>query len=588
MKIEIIKKYVSITYFQKILGSCIDFEALRTFYKQIRESLTELEADKFDIVEYYNLSLIVNITARDHISTINEFLYTYVKSILFHGYGDDDITSSEHLFCMYYYYKTGDATLLHNLTSDEHYDTENFYQKLEYDVWMEEDYFSRHLNPLKKTEYLKRFLNQDFSVDTLEYVPHVLANLYLHKTKIKELKGLQNAIRIYLDTDENLGVYTLEKALQQFRNVSIHLSSLFLENAKDIILSLGKDFFPNEYHLGSLQELILKNSSHGSFIVWPKALNYIRLSLYEKRKIDLSSVGNFFVMYGKRKDYTVINIEEALKTFEDKGLINVNKSIEIIVFAQSMSEKGIRHLLSSYIELHSPEIISTLLQKCHPDWYQITWFDLSNDFINHFPNRLFEYAMKEQLLKWNRYSREIDFKDIQNVFWSNRKTELIEILKLLKYRIRILTDHPSAKELHKLECPLISFEPDDESKYFKTNEERYDQGILDSDSIDFIKEKKLKVEDIAGYTNGNYSVFTDLGIYNAYDKKHVKENASLIIHNALIGKIQSINMLASLFHFPGNVPKFLDEYDIEVDFKELYRSFMIFLDVSLLTVGKKG
>lgn len=586
MEIEIIKKYASIPYFQKLLGSCIDFEALRTFYKQIRESLAELDADEFDIVEYYNLSLIVNITARDHISTINEFLYTYVKSILFHGYGDDDITSSEHLFCMYYYYKTGDATLLYNLSSDEHYDTEHFYQKLEYDVWIEENFFSRHLNPLKKTRYLKRFIDQDLSVDTLELVPHILANLYLHETKIKELKRLQNAIRIYLDTDENLGVYTLENALQQFRNVSIRLSSLFLENAKDIILSLGKDFFPNEYHSDSLEELILKNSSQGSFTVWPKVLNYIRLSLYEKRKIDLSSIGYFFAMYGKRKDYTVFNIDEALKVFEEKGLISIDKSIETILFTQSMSEKGIRHLLSSYIQLHSPDIISTLLKKYHPDWYQITWFDLSNDFINHFPNRLFEYAMKEQLLKWNRYSREIDFKDIKNIFWSNRKTELLEILELLKYSIRIPKDHPSVKELQKLACPLISFEPEDESKYFKTNEEKYDQGILDSDSVDFIKEKKLKVEDIAGYTNGNYSVFTDLGIYNAYDKKHVTENASLIIHNALIGKIQSINMLASLFHFPGNVPKFLDEYNIEVDFEELYRSFMIFMEISLLSIDK--
>ena len=584
MKIEIIKKYVSITYFQKILKSCIDFEALRTFYKQIRESLPEIEADEFNIVEYYNLSLIVNITERDHFSTINEFLYTYVKSILFHGYGDDDITSSEHLFCMYYYYKTGDATLLYNLTSDEYYDTKYFYQNLKYDVWKEESYFSRHLNPLKKTKYLERFLNQDFSVDTLEYVPHVLANLYLHKTGIKELKGLQNAIRIYLDTDENLGVYTLENALQQFKNVSIHLSSVFLENAKDIILSLGNDFFPNEYHSGSLQELILKNSSQGSFAVWPKVLNYIRLSLNEKRKIDLSSIGYFFAMYGKRKDYTVFNIDEALKVFEDKGLISIDKSIDIILFTQSMSEKGIRHLLYSYIKLHSPEITSTLLEKYHPDWYQITWFDLPPEFINHFPDRLFNYAMNSQLLNYHSYNKEIEFRDIQNVFNSNRKTELINTLKLFKYRIRIPKNHPFVNELQKLGCLMSLLEPEDESRYFKTAEERYTQGILDSKSIDFIKQKKLKEEDIAGYTNGDYSVFADMEIYKAFNKELIKRNVSLILRNALTGKIRSINMFANLFHFPGNVPKFANEYGIDVNFEELYQSFMSFLNVSLLTI----
>lgn len=586
MKIEIIKKYVSITYFREILKNCIDFEAVRTFYKQIRESLTELEANEFDIVEYYNLSLIVNITARDHISTINEFLYTYVKSILFHGYEDDDITSSEHLFCMYYYYKTGDGTLLYNLTSDEHYNTEYFYQKLEYDVWMEENYFARHLKPLRKTKQLKDFINQELSVDTLEYVPHVLANLYLHKTEIKELKGLQNAIRLYLDTDENSGVYTLENALQQFRNVSIRLSSLFLKNAKDIILSLGKDFFPNEYHSGSLRELILKNSSNGSFIVWPKVLNYFRLSLYEKRKIDLSSIGFFFAMYGNRKDYTVFNIDDALKVFEDKNLINIDKSIDIILYTQSMSEKGIRHLLCSYIELHSPEIISRLLQKYHPDWYQITWFNLSAEFINHFPDRLFNYAMNSQLLKWHSYSKSIEFSDIRNVLCSNRKTELITTLKVLKYRIRIPANHPSVNELQKLGCLLSLYEPENESKYFKTAEERYTQGILDSNSIDFIKEHKLKIEDIAGFTSENRAAFANLEIYQVFSNEIVKENTLKILRNALTGKIQSINMFANLFHLPGNVPKFANEYSIEVNFEELYQSFISFLEISQLKKQK--
>jgi hypothetical protein len=587
MKIEIIKKYVSITYFREILKNNIDFEALRTFYEQIRESLTELEADKFDIVEYYNLSLIVNITARNHISTVNEFLYTYVKSILFHGYGDDDITSSEHLFRMYYYYKTGDASLLYNLTSDEHYGTEHFYEELGYDVWMEENYFAQHQKPLKRTTWIKSFITGEILMDSYEHIPRLLANLYLHETSIKELKGLQNAIRIYLNIDENLGVNTLENALQKFRNVSIHLSSVFLENAKDIILSLGKDFFPNQYHSGSLQELILKNSLHGSFTVWPKVLNYIRLSLNEKRKIDLSSIGYFFAMYGKSKDYTVFNIDDALNVFEDKGLISIDKSIEIILFTQSMSEKGIRHLLSSYIQLHSPDIISTLLQKYHPDWYQITWFDLSPEFINHFPDRLFNYAMNSQLLKWHSYSKEIEFRDIQNTLISKRKTELIETLKLLKYKIRIPANHPSINELQKLGCLLSIFEQEDESRYFKTAEERYAQGILDSDSIGFIKEKNIKVEDIAGYTNGDHSVFADMEIYNAFSKELIKRNVSSILRNALTGKIQSINMFASLFHFPGNVPKFANEYDVEVNFEELYQSFMSFLEISLLNIREE-
>jgi len=203
-KLEIIKKYVSIKYFQQLIKSCIDFEAFRAFYKQIRESLTEFEAKELEIINYYDLSLIINITERDHFSTVNEFLYTFVKSILFNGYGDDDITSSEHLFCMYFYYKTSDATLLHNLTSDSHYNTEHFYKELNYDVWMEENYFLRHQKSFSKTKYLKSFLNQELVSDLYEFFPHLLANLYLHETKIKELKRLQIAIKTYLEIDQGL------------------------------------------------------------------------------------------------------------------------------------------------------------------------------------------------------------------------------------------------------------------------------------------------------------------------------------------------------------------------------------------------
>jgi len=587
IKIEIIKKYASIYYFQKIVNSYIDFEAIRAFYKQIRESLTELESNDFKLINYYDLSLIINITERDHISTVNEFLYTYIKSIEFNGYSDDDITSSEHLFCMYYYYKTGDATLLYNLTSDENYSTEPFYQELEYYVWMENNYFERHVKPMKKTGLLKKLINQEPIYETYDFIPHVLANLYLHGTKINELKKLQNAVKTYLDSDNELGIILLEQALPNFNNSSVFLAPTHLAKAKDIILSLGKDVFPNEYHTNNLKELILKNSSDGSFSVWPKVLNYIRLSLYEKRNIDLSSIGYFFAMYHNRKDYSVFNIDEALKTFEDKGLTSIDKSLDIIVKTQSMSEKGIRHLLNSYIQLHSPEIISLLLKKYQPDSLNITWFELPPEFINHFPDRLFNYAMNSQLLQWNSHSREIDFKDIQNVFYSKRKTQLLETLKILKYRTRIIENHPALNELQNLDCRLSTITPNKENEFSKSTEERYAQGILDSNSINFIKEKELKVEDIAGFTDDNYSVFADLEIFKAYNREHINKSASLIAHNAIIGKIERINMFASLFHFSGNFPRFMSEFDVKINFRGLYKSFMSFLDISQLNIKMK-
>lgn len=86
MKVEILRKYADIDCFYRIYKDCIDFEAIRLFYNQLRHWLPEHGADAFSIYTYYDLALITNILMRDQISTMNEFLYTYVQCLLFNGY----------------------------------------------------------------------------------------------------------------------------------------------------------------------------------------------------------------------------------------------------------------------------------------------------------------------------------------------------------------------------------------------------------------------------------------------------------------------------------------------------------------------
>src|SRR5690606_27985440 len=71
MKREIILKYSSIHEFNKLVSGAIDFEAIQSFYGQLRESLLELSPNDLEVENYYELSLIINIAYRDHISTNN-------------------------------------------------------------------------------------------------------------------------------------------------------------------------------------------------------------------------------------------------------------------------------------------------------------------------------------------------------------------------------------------------------------------------------------------------------------------------------------------------------------------------------------
>ncbi|GAH66431.1 unnamed protein product, partial [marine sediment metagenome] len=139
----------------------------------------------------------------------------------------------------------------------------------------------------------------------------------------------------------------------------------------------------------TLYDYILKYRYIGSFKMWVEILNYMRLSLEEKRKIDLSSISLFWLMYHERKDYSVINLDVALKAFEEKKFISEDESGQLIVFTQSMSEKGIRHLLNKYIRLHSPDIIKTFVDKYDIKDLEISWFYLPKQFIDSFPDKIF-------------------------------------------------------------------------------------------------------------------------------------------------------------------------------------------------------
>ena len=82
-KKQILQKYSSIDTFEKVIQDNIDIEAVQSFYFDLRNSLYQFSFKDFEVENYYDLSLIINLLYRDHISTVDGFLYTYTKALLF-------------------------------------------------------------------------------------------------------------------------------------------------------------------------------------------------------------------------------------------------------------------------------------------------------------------------------------------------------------------------------------------------------------------------------------------------------------------------------------------------------------------------
>ena len=124
-------------------------------------------------------------------------------------------------------------------------------------------------------------------------------------------------------------------------------------------------------------------------------------------------------MYGQRKDYSVYTIPIALITFENKGLIQEKESIEIINHLLKQSEKGIRHLLTSYINQKGPKCVHRLVEsgRILDSSLELDVFQLNPECINELPTKAIEKRVFN-LLRYHFQSKVVDGSYICNVLHS--------------------------------------------------------------------------------------------------------------------------------------------------------------------------
>lgn len=582
-KLKILQKYASIDEFNFLIKNCIDFESVQAFYSQLRQVIDEFNPESLSLYQYYDFSLVYNIVHRDHISSINKFLYTYAKSLLFNGYTPDEISSSDYVFSMIYYLKERDITLLNNITSDDSYITDNFYYKLLTEIEEEEGYFDNYLEPLEFSQSIEESLKSGMEYSVKDTISLILVNSYIHGTKVVEFDKIQKAIIYFIDENEReIAISIIKRVLEKYGVRSLFALSL-LTNAKNKLESLGLIKGVNDYRVLTLNDYINKISILGSFEVLKRVQNYLRLSLKDNRKVDISSISMLMTMYHERKDYSVINMHEALTVFEKKQLINEVNSSNLIIKVQNMSEKGIRHLLENYTEIHGLDILKVYEENFDLSELQINWFDLSVDYINAFSLRLFEEAMKK-IIHYNS-SRKIRISDIENALISKYRAEVLSALSFVMYTIEIPENHYLMKSLERANTNLEVIPEEKNSHDAEWNSlERYQKGILTYEDIDFIKSNDMKNYEVAAYTNGYYALLSDLEIFTTYTKENMQKNIRAILFNAMIGKIKDINMYGEMYCFVGNIPKILFDNEIEVDWNKIYSSFNKFLELSRIKV----
>jgi hypothetical protein len=209
----------------------------------------------------------------------------------------------------------------------------------------------------------------------------------------------------------------------------------------------------------------------------------------------------------------------------------------------------------------------------------IQWLDLPPDYINVFPDFIFQNELKDRLL-YHRTNKEIEFKELENVFKSNRLEELKYVLYLWKYKVRISSNHTFKDWLLSEKIEIIEY-TEEVNKYLNNSQEHYNQGVLTIEDKDFILKNNLKSYEVAGFSNDWYSVLADLKIYELFEQNSVADNIQKILYNAILGKVRNINSYCSLYYLPGNIPKLINNFNVDIEFSQLFESFIYFTEMSL-------
>lgn len=586
-KKNILKKYCSIEEFQNLMNGVIDFEAIQDFYFQIRETLPLLTSDDLEVREYYDLSLIINIVYRDHISSLNGFYYTYCKALLYNDYSFDDITSSKYLFGMLYNLETNDGSLILNTTSNDHYDTSRFYKQLKEDEFEEISFFEKHKKPLTSSK-ISKLLKDKNNWEYRKIITYILENLFIYDTNRKKHKKLYKSINLYVNGEDWKATSILSDIIIGL-GLEEYQASWILKDAYQNLLALGKITENNDYLSLSLKEYILKYKKIGSFNMWVDILSYIRLSIHQNRKIDLNSISLFWTKYYQRKDYSLYSLYAVLPVFEKEGYIEMYDSVSLINEIQDISEKGYRGLLANYIMENPPELIEHILDCFHPSNLSISWFVLPTAYINVLPDHIYNLEIRN-LLKFHHSNRQIDYDEIENLLDSNRLEQFRENLAFHRYRVSIKDKNPEIiKKLKALKIPYETHKEQDYGGKESSGLSRFNKGILDDKNKELITKNKLKSYEVAAFGDGNYTALSNIEIFQTFDKKDIKTNIKRILYNAMSSKLRDIDHFHSLWMFPGNVVKLLHTNEVVNDFEDYFKSFTFFLNMSMfdLTVNTK-
>lgn len=229
------------------------------------------------------------------------------------------------------------------------------------------------------------------------------------------------------------------------------------------------------------------------------------------------------------------------------------------------SEKGIRELLSNYLNQKPPQFI----EKVNPYWddLEVFSFDLDYERIN---NVLIEHVAHDAHYVLSSYT---DYNSIRELLKSKYKPDILSILKTEKMKV-FNVPHDST-QIFKDED--INYEIRETKKETKLDKRNY----LVKRDFEYLKQHKIDYMTLASLTDGFNNGLPYIEFFEIYDFDELRKNCLKIIHKGISAKDIYFNKHPAIWYlYLGNIPYLLDMINYEVDWHKLFEILIEFLTES--------
>lgn len=568
---KILRKYSDMELFKTLCAENSDLESIKEFYQKLKKIL-ENYPNLLDIYQYYSFILILLIVERNDLVGYHEIVYQSFLYMDNQGIDEEFIYSNGIYWKLYQYYKYQDPRPYLRFLNERHFSENEFYGVIE-TVEKESNFFDILDEDFDEDDFFKEFGKTDYGeFDKRDKLSEALVRIKINNNpKSKYLKIINRFLEHGFDSKVENDVKKIcrEWGIREFFGNSI------MHKMKYRLSELGLLRTDNIFLEKSLKEIIDYIAPQGSFEVHKYVLSYLRLANHENWNLNINELNQFYSMYFNRKDYTVSNIDYALIVFEEKTDLNEMDSFNLIEAVMEQSEKGIRHLLTDYLNRKEPEFIERLLQKRDFNHDIVDIFDLEPKKIDYFSLDDIDQRMT-RIFDYNRHDHKIKYHAVANGLKSKYGNSIRDLIDFFKFSLEGVPKN----EIRLVNGVKYTLLEDEESKDKKTRLP-FKDGHISTDDLPYIIENKIECTEIAKYTDGWYHAFSYMELFEHYDSDELNEKCLTIIHNAMFSRVSiDFDFFGTWNYFLGNIPVFLNMIDYDIEWDKLFDLFVEFLQQS--------